>query len=112
MLLRDNVYQAIRRAIVECELQPGQELREQTLADKYRVSRSPVRDALLRLELERFVTVLPRQGYVVNPVTAHDTEELYGLRRLVEPYCAAAAARQPDAELQKLQQFRRQSDQI
>jgi GntR family transcriptional regulator, rspAB operon transcriptional repressor len=112
MLLRDNVYQAIRRAIVDCELHPGQELREQTLADKYRVSRSPVRDALLRLELERFVTVLPRQGYVVNPVTFHDTEELYGLRRLIEPCCAAAASRQSDAELQKLQQFRRQSDQI
>jgi GntR family transcriptional regulator, rspAB operon transcriptional repressor len=111
MLLRDNVYQAIRRAIVDCELHPGQQLREQTLASKYRVSRSPVRDALLRLELERLVTVLPRQGYVVNPVTVQDCMELYGLRRLIEPACASAAANRPDSELLVLGQFRRQPGQ-
>jgi GntR family transcriptional regulator, rspAB operon transcriptional repressor len=52
-LLRDSVYRALRQAVLTCEFQPGQELREQVLAEKYRVSRSPIRDSLLRLEQER-----------------------------------------------------------
>ncbi len=106
VLLRENVYQAIRRAILTCELQPGQELREQILAEKYHVSRSPVRDSLLRLEQENLVTVLPRQGYRVNPILRRDVEDLYGLRVLIEPACAAQAARADDAALVDLNRFR------
>ena len=56
MLLRDNIYDALRGAILSCELLPGQELREQELAARYEVSRSPVREALLRLEGERLTS--------------------------------------------------------
>jgi GntR family transcriptional regulator, rspAB operon transcriptional repressor len=105
-LLRDSVYQAIRRAILTCELKPGQELREQILAEKYRVSRSPIRDSLLRLELEKLVTVLPRQGYRVNPIGLRDMEELFGLRLIIAPACAAEAARAEDAILRTLDQYR------
>src|ERR1700712_3818899 len=100
MLLRDSIYQAIRWAILNCEFEPGQELREQVLAERYHVSRSPVRDSLLRLELENLVTVLPRQGYRVNPISIPDVENLFELRLLIEPACAAAAARADDAALQ------------
>jgi DNA-binding GntR family transcriptional regulator len=106
MLLRDRVYHAIRDAILTCEFQPGQELREQTLAERYRVSRSPIRDSLLRLEHEQLVTVLPRQGYRVNPISMADVEDIFGLRLLIEPACAAAAARADDAALQPLARFR------
>jgi DNA-binding GntR family transcriptional regulator len=92
MLLRDNIYDALRAAILTCALAPGQELREQDLAARYQVSRSPVRDALLRLEKERLVTVLPRQGYLVNPISPSDATEIFGLRLVMEPACAAAAA--------------------
>jgi DNA-binding GntR family transcriptional regulator len=92
VLLRDNVYDALRSAILTCDLSPGQELREQDLAAQYAVSRSPVRDALLRLEGERLVTVLPRQGYRVNPVSVADARDIFGLRLVIEPACAAAAA--------------------
>src|SRR3954452_17973336 len=105
-LLRDSVYHAIRRAILTCEFKPGQELREQILAEKYRVSRSPIRDSLLRLEQENLVTVLPRQGYRVNPIGPRDIEELFGLRLIIAPACAAAAARADDAALRTLDQFR------
>lgn len=93
MLLRDNVYDALRAAILGCALLPGQELREQDLAAQHGVSRSPIRDALLRLESERLVTVLPRQGYRVNPVSLVDAADIFGLRLVIEPACAAAAAR-------------------
>jgi DNA-binding GntR family transcriptional regulator len=106
MLLRDNVYRAIRRAILTCEYRPGQELREQSLAERYRVSRSPIRDSLLRLEQENLVTVLPRQGYRVNTVSPSDIEEIIALRLLIEPACAAAAARAGDTALQMLDRFR------
>jgi DNA-binding GntR family transcriptional regulator len=106
MLMRDRVYKAIRGAILSCEFQPGQELREQTLADRYHVSRSPIRDSLLRLEQEKLVTVLPRQGYRVNPISMPDVEDIFGLRLLVEPACAAAAARADDTALRMLDRFR------
>jgi DNA-binding GntR family transcriptional regulator len=105
-LLRDSVYRALRSAILTCELQPGQELREQILAEKYRVSRSPIRDSLLRLAQEKLVTVLPRQGYRVNTISMRDVQELFGLRLIVAPACAAEAARADDDALHTLDRFR------
>jgi DNA-binding GntR family transcriptional regulator len=104
-LLRDSVYRALRHAVLTCEFQPGQELREQVLAEKYRVSRSPIRDSLLRLEQERLVTVLPRQGYRVNPISSDDVEDLFGLRLIIAPACAAGAAGADDAAVGSLDQF-------
>jgi DNA-binding GntR family transcriptional regulator len=106
MLLRHNIYKSIRSAILTCEFQPGQELREQILAERYRVSRSPIRDSLLRLEQENLVTVLPRQGYRVNPISRSDIEDIFDLRLLIEPACAVAAARADGEALQALDRFR------
>lgn len=106
MLLRDAIYQAIRHAILTCEFQPGQELREQILAERYHVSRSPIRDSLLRLERENFVTVLPRQGYRVRPISASDVKDVFAFRLMIEPRCAAAAAHADDTALQALDRFR------
>ena len=106
MLLRDNIYQSIRIAILTCEYRPGQELREQVLAERYRVSRSPIRDSLLRLEQENLVTVLPRQGYRVRPISPPDVQNLFDLHLLVEPACAAAAARADGSASVILNQFR------
>src|SRR5258708_4787112 len=62
MLLRDNVYENLRSDILTCRLAPGDDMREQELAERYAVSRQPVREPLLRLEREHLVTVQPRQG--------------------------------------------------
>jgi DNA-binding GntR family transcriptional regulator len=104
-LLRDDVYRSIRQAILSCEFMPGQQLREHNLAEKYRVSRSPIRDSLLRLEQENLVTVLPRQGYVVNPISKVDIAEIFTLRRYIEPACAAEAARASDLAVRTLDRF-------
>ncbi|MGD0104806.1 MAG: GntR family transcriptional regulator [Rhodopila sp.] len=111
MLLRDTIYEKVRQAILSCEFQPGQELRELELADRYHVSRSPIRDSLLRLEQEALVTVRPRQGYRVNPISISDAEELFGLRLLIEPACAVGAAVAGDTELRALDRFRGFADQ-
>jgi GntR family transcriptional regulator, rspAB operon transcriptional repressor len=77
------------------------------LAEQYRVSRSPIRDSLLRLELENLVTVLPRQGYRVKPISKSDVEDVFGLRLLIDPACAVAAAtRANDMALRGLDRFR------
>lgn len=92
LLLRDNVYVALRGDIVACRLAPGEEIREQELAAQFEVSRAPVREALLRLENDRLVTVHPRQGYSVKPISITDARELFQFRLVLEVACAAAAA--------------------
>jgi len=107
-LLRDNIYSALRMEILTCRLLPGQEVNEQGLAAHFAVSRSPVREALLRLERENLVTVLPRQGYRIRPISVADAGDLFEFRMVVEPACAKmAAGRASDATLIALDRFRR-----
>src|SRR5256885_15617151 len=83
-LLRTDIYRKLREEILACELPPGADLREQSLAARFSVSKSPVRDALLRLERERLVTISPRQGYRVAPVSVVDARDLFRLRSALE----------------------------
>lgn len=107
MLLRDNIYDILRSDILRCDLVPGSEIREQELADRYDVSRQPVREALLRLEREHLVTVNPRQGYRVNPISLSDARDLLRFRLAVEPACVSEAIEcASDATLAGLDRFR------
>jgi DNA-binding GntR family transcriptional regulator len=105
-LLRESIHDALRAAILRCDLAPGEELREQDLAARHGVSRAPVREALLRLEQEQLVTVHQRQGYTVRPIELSDATDLFDLRLILEPACAAAAAKAGDAALRGLDAFR------
>jgi DNA-binding GntR family transcriptional regulator len=108
MLLRDNVYESLRSDILSCRLAPGDDMREQELAERYAVSRQPVREALLRLEREHLVTVQPRQGYRVNPISLGDARDLLRFRLALEPACVADAIENAgDDVLGALDQFRR-----
>jgi DNA-binding GntR family transcriptional regulator len=108
MLLRDNVYESLRADILSCRLTPGDDVREQDLALRYAVSRQPVREALLRLEREHLVTVQPRQGYRVNPISLSDARDLLRFRLALEPACVAEAIEDaPDKTLKGLDDFRR-----
>jgi DNA-binding GntR family transcriptional regulator len=108
MLLRDNVYQSLRTDILTCRLAPGDDMREQELAERYEVSRQPVREALLRLAREHLVTVQPRQGYRVNPISLSDARDLLRFRFALEPACVAEAIENgSDATLKALDAYRR-----
>src|SRR5215468_10343102 len=108
MLLRDNVYESLRADILACRLAPGHDMREQDLAERYDVSRQPVRDALLRLQREHLVTVQPRQGYRVTPISLSDARDLLRFRLALEPACVAEAIESaPDSVLKSLDEFRR-----
>jgi len=107
MLLRENIYDRLRSDILICQLSPGDDIREQELAERYGVSRQPVREALLRLAREHLVTVLPRQGYQVNPISISDARDLLRVRLALEPACVAEAIeRASDATLAQLDEFR------
>lgn len=107
MLLRDNIYESLRSDILVCKFPPGSEIREQELAERYEVSRQPVREALLRLEREHLVTVHPRQGYRVNPISLSDARDLLRFRLAVEPACVLEAIEHAsDQTLRGLDQFR------
>jgi DNA-binding GntR family transcriptional regulator len=108
MLLRDNVYENLRSDILTCRLAPGDDMREQELAERYAVSRQPVREALLRLEREHLVTVQPRQGYRVNPISLADARDLLRFRFALEPACVAEAIENaPQNVLNALDDYRR-----
>ncbi len=106
-LLRVDVYQRLRDEILTCRLPPGTEITEAELAARFRVSKSPVRDALFRLEQEGLVIIMPRQGYRVTPVSIRDAREMFELRGVLESACVEAAARAEPERLRDLDRFRR-----
>ena len=87
MKLQDHVCATLREDIIACRLRPGVELREQALAARLNVSKSPVREALLRLAQEQLVTIRPRQGYHVARVSLTEAADLLELRRVLELAC-------------------------
>ncbi len=82
----------IRREILDGQLQPGQRLGEVALADRYGVSRVPVRDAIRRLEAERLVVVEPNRGAFVTRVDAYEATELLAVRLVLEELIVRQAA--------------------
>jgi DNA-binding GntR family transcriptional regulator len=90
--LRDEVYLALRRAILAGQFKPGERLVEREIAEKIGLSRSPVREAFRRLEQERLVSVT-RQGVVVHSLDPVEVEELYQVRQHLESLVARLAAR-------------------
>ena len=106
-LLRVDIYRKLREEILDCSLKPGSDLREQRLASRFSVSKSPVRDALLRLERESLITIAPRQGYRVAPISLSDAREMFRLRAVLEMASALEAARSAtDDGLESLDRFR------
>ncbi len=88
-LARDSVYQKLRSEVLTCALRPGQLLQERDLVGRFGVSKSPIRDALLKLEEQGLIEVLPRRGYRVRRIDVSDVRDMYGLRLMLERECIA-----------------------
>lgn len=82
--IREIIYEYLREAILDGRLKPGERLVERDLAEKFRASRTPIREALRKLETEDFLEYLPRRGDVVKGVSAADIDEVYLLREMME----------------------------
>lgn len=82
--LRDVVFKTLRQAILRGELKPGERLLEIHLADKLGVSRTPIREAIRKLELENLVIMIPRKGAVVAEITEKSLRDVLEVRRALE----------------------------
>lgn len=82
--LRDVVFNTLRHAILKGELEPGERLMEIALAQKLGVSRTPIREAIRKLELEGLVVMVPRKGAEVADITEKDLRDVLEVRTALE----------------------------
>ena len=98
--LADTVYRTLREAIVRRDLDPGEALTEHDLCRRFGVSRTPVREALAKLERDQLVRVVPKKGAFVRAVSHDEIRELYEIREALESLVVRLAAVRVDpAEL-------------
>ena len=84
--LKQIVYEDLKRLIISCEVMPGTYLTEEGLCEQLKASRTPVRDAVSRLEQEQLLTIHPKKGIFVNTVSLANVCELFEARLRIEPY--------------------------
>ncbi|MBF4695495.1 GntR family transcriptional regulator [Fusibacter ferrireducens] len=90
--LGEVVFEYLRNAILSGELKPGERLMEVTIAEQLGVSRTPVREAIRKLEKESFVIMIPRKGAYVADLTKNDILEVLEIRKELEGFAAALSA--------------------
>lgn len=106
--LRDVVFQTLRQAILKGELQPGERLMEIKLAERLGVSRTPIREAIRKLELEGLVVMVPRKGAAVANITEKDTKDVLEVRRTLEMFAVEVACdRISEEQLEQLKKAAR-----
>jgi DNA-binding GntR family transcriptional regulator len=89
--LRDVVFNTLRQAILRGELKPGERLMEIHLAEKLGVSRTPIREAIRKLELEGLVTMIPRRGAEVARITEKNLRDVLEVRRELDAFSCELA---------------------
>lgn len=101
--LRDVVFNTLRQAILTGELKPGERLMEIHLADRLGVSRTPIREAIRKLELEGLVTMIPRKGAQVAKITEKNLKDVLEVRRALDMLAVRLAChRMQDEEKREL----------
>ena len=102
--LRDVVFETLRDAIIQGQLRPGERLMEIQLAEEMGVSRTPVREALRKLELEGLIVMIPRKGAYVAGISVKDIVDVFEVRAALESLAAGLAAeRITEQELEELE---------
>jgi DNA-binding GntR family transcriptional regulator len=104
--LRELVSDALREAIMIGTLRPGERLMEIQLAEEMGVSRTPVREAIRKLELEGFVVMVPRKGAYVADISIKDINEVFEIRTALDGLAAGLAAeRITEEELEQVERL-------
>ncbi|MGE5632324.1 MAG: GntR family transcriptional regulator [Caulobacteraceae bacterium] len=102
--LREIVFESIRSAIISGVLKPGERLMEVQMAEKMGVSRTPIREAIRKLELEGLVIMIPRKGAYVADLSLKDITDVLELRAALESLaCGLAALRITEEEIEELE---------
>ncbi len=90
--LREKILETIRDAILKGTLKPGERVSEPDLAERFGISRTPIREAFRQLESEGYLQVVPRKGAVVASLSERDIEEFYAIKIILEGFAAKMAA--------------------
>jgi len=102
--LKEQVYEYLREQMEKGEIRPGSSINMEETSKKLGVSKTPLRDALLQLEMENFVSILPRRGVVVNHLTLQDIKESYEIIGALESTALLCAFKKiKKSEIKKLQ---------
>src|SRR5665647_493900 len=89
--LREIVYEELKLLIVKGKIKPGMRLMEEELAEDMGVSRTPIREAIRKLEKEGLITIEPRRGAYVSQLSRQDMVEILEVRQNVEGFAAAVS---------------------
>jgi DNA-binding GntR family transcriptional regulator len=99
----ERVYQILREWLITAKIAPGEFISEQDLALKCRTSRTPVREACTRLMQDKWLSRIPRKGFMVTPISVRDIIDMYEYRKLLECFAAEKVAEiATPAEIEKL----------
>jgi DNA-binding GntR family transcriptional regulator len=96
--LAERAYVDLREEIIDVSLPPGTLLREDELMQRLGVGRTPVREAVQRLQRDGFVTVIPRRGTLVSEISITDLAAIYEVRKHLESWASRLAAERATAE--------------
>lgn len=111
--LLDRAYNEIKFRIITCRYRPGEVLSEAAISLELKIGRTPIHQAIHHLMMDGLVSIIPRKGVMVRPVSIDEAMEITGVRFVTECYCARLAAdRADDSELQRLQDIVESSEKI
>lgn len=91
--LSDQIYELLKRDIVECRLEPGELLQDASMSKRYAIGRTPFREACQRLEGDHLIEIVPHRGAFVTSFAYEDVNDLFELRMIIEPAVAELACR-------------------
>ena len=94
----DRVYRCLREWLIDAVLPPGEFLSEPDLAQRCKTSRTPVREACMRLLQDNWLSRFPQKGFLVTPISVRDIVDLYQFRKLLECFTAEHVAQTASAE--------------
>lgn len=100
--LKQKAYCIIKTKIINCEYLPGAFLNESILMEEINTSRTPIREALNKLEQENLVAILPKKGVVVSELSINEINMIYQVRSSIEPYIIRTCAGKIDKDVLKI----------
>jgi DNA-binding GntR family transcriptional regulator len=111
--LLDRAYNEIKFRIITCRYRPGEVLSEAAISAELKIGRTPIHQAIHRVMMDGLVSIIPRKGVMVRPVSVDEAMEIIGVRLVTECYCARLAANRADnAELQRLRAILESSEKV
>ena len=111
--LLDRAYNEIKFRIITCRYRPGEVLSEAAISLELKIGRTPIHQAIHHLMMDGLISIMPRKGVMVRPISIDEAMEIIGVRLVTECYCARLAAdRADDTELKRLHDIVESSEKV